>query len=1712
MQGRRFNRQTLTIGAVALIVLIAGALVLGGTDLFGTAGEQPTEEPPEVAQQPPTEQPSDDAGPAPAATEEPPGDQPPVEEPPPPPAQPPEDQPPPTEQPPVVEPPPPATEPPPVVEPPPPATEEPPVGDQPPADEKPPATEDVPLASTEEATEAPVEEPTAEPTEAPTEEPAEEPTAEPTEVATEEVTAEPTEEATEEPTAEPTEEPTEEPAALQAEADVMEPFALVDPEPVGGNPTCGSLGLPDGVTFDPPNPVSGYNAGPGTISWSFSAGAYQVNWSSTFGISAVIMKGGQVGANVYRYDPPALGDSGLITANNPSGQPADLSHLVFCYDEARVPQAAGGLDVTKVVDWNGVPVDGTQTFEICITGPSYPDGDCQSVGANGGTVSWPGLDAGDYTVTETDPGAVWTVSGSGVSVAIADDQTASATITNTHDPLPPPLDAYQIFISKAWLDASMNSTDAPALSGDFAITATSSIGQATCTWSGGSLGCSYTNQIPPALNNDGLWVPAGESYTVSEAGLPAGWYGISGVGTFPATWGSCDGTTCLHTVQNQSSAGGRVVVTKTVDWNGTTPDPTQTFEFCIFGPSFVSPPYNCQTVGPNGGTVSWADLMPGQYDVVESTLDPIWVVGPTRIQKATIIDVNTVELAYTNTYGSPSGPSLSVEGTCDMATGQVTFTLTNNGSAMSAGVPYTISNADGTIASGTTDALGAGASQTFLPPIQTGGGTMTFETTGTGGLYAYAEVDDCFAPGDPRGRVEVTKVVDWNGFTPDPSQTFEFCIFGPSFVDPPYNCQTVGANGGTVAWDNLLPGEYDIVESTLGTVWVVSPDRIQKAFVVGGDVIQLEYTNRYNPPNLVAEGTCDTATGQVTFTLTNTGSAMSDGVPYTIINDNGTIASGTTDALGAGGTQTFTVPVQVDGGTIVFATTGPEGLSTSAEVDDCLAPVNLDVSGTCDTATGQVTFTLTNTGQAMSAGVPYTITNDNGTIASGTTDALGPNESQTFTVPVQVDGGTIVFETTGTGGLYASAEIDDCLAPVNLDVSGTCDTATGQVTFTLTNTGQAMSAGVPYTISNDNGTIMSGTTDALAPNGSQIFLVPLQVDGGTVVFETTGTGGLYAYAEVDDCLAPVNLVAEGECDVATGQVTFTLTNLGQAMSSGVQYTIYTDNRDLQSGITDALGPNETQQFVVDARPNGATIYFMANGMLVPAETTDCFALDKVIFDAECTVDAVATFTITNNGGPMSQTAPYEIVNEDGDVVGSGSYQLGAGQSTSATVSGYYGEIRFNQPGAKTVTTYCAPPPPPPPPPPPTQTEEPEEPEATEEPPGPQGPVAVAQAVCGETTETGLNGFPVIGMNPEDCVDEPLPAPEWEPLEIGEAVCPDWFVYHTNMTGDWEVFRLGELLNNPGAEPNLTQGVGPRVYDVAPSRSPDAEWITFASNRDGNWEIYIGRADGSEQRRVTYNTTAIDIDPMWSPDGNWIVYDSARDGNWELYMINVGTGVEVRLTDDPGNDLNAFWAPDGTKLVFQSDRDGLWQVYELEIATLEVTRLSDGEGDDHDPQYSFDGEQVAFRSYRNGENSVIYKMDADGANVEAVSDLTADATNHAWSDDDSLIAYQSDLDGDLDIYVFEVETGETRLVTDNDIPDYAPTWWCQSPVLIFTSDITGDANIFDTPALPMDADPIDVLREASQLTTDEESDQFPENTPSEENASRQRSLPSPAKNR
>ena len=86
-------------------------------------------------------------------------------------------------------------------------------------------------------------------------------------------------------------------------------------------------------------------------------------------------------------------------------------------------------------------------------------------------------------------------------------------------------------------------------------------------------------------------------------------------------------------------------------------------------------------------------------------------------------------------------------------------------------------------------------------------------------------------------------------------------------------------------------------------------------------------------------------------------------------------------------------------------------------------------------------------------------------------------------------------------------------------------------------------------------------------------------------------------------------------------------------------------------------------------------------------------------------------------------------------------------------------------------------------------------------------------------------------------------------------------------------------------------------------------IAFSSDRDGNGEIYVMDADGSNLTRLT-NNPANDgfFGVAWSPDGTRIAFVSERDGNWEIYVMNAdGSGLS-RVTDNLAVDQNPAWSP------------------------------------------------------------------------------------------------------------------------------------------------------------------------------------------------------------
>jgi uncharacterized repeat protein (TIGR01451 family) len=131
--------------------------------------------------------------------------------------------------------------------------------------------------------------------------------------------------------------------------------------------------------------------------------------------------------------------SGVATVDNTEIPVEDEDDATVMVNPA---PTAGALNVTKQIGWGEAEMTSVN-FEICITGPSYPATDCQTVtDPNGQTVQWTNLIPGAYSVGENFPGGDWLVLGNDQTVTVLPGATAWATISNIYNSAgepPPPI-------------------------------------------------------------------------------------------------------------------------------------------------------------------------------------------------------------------------------------------------------------------------------------------------------------------------------------------------------------------------------------------------------------------------------------------------------------------------------------------------------------------------------------------------------------------------------------------------------------------------------------------------------------------------------------------------------------------------------------------------------------------------------------------------------------------------------------------------------------------------------------------------------------------------------------------------------------------------------------------------------------------------------------------------------------------------------------------------------------------------------------------------------------------------------------------------------------------------------------------------------------------------------------------------------------------------
>ncbi|NDJ78083.1 MAG: hypothetical protein GYB65_17685 [Chloroflexi bacterium] len=297
---------------------------------------------------------------------------------------------------------------------------------------------------------------------------------------------------------------------------------------------------------------------------------------------------------------------------------------------------------------------------------------------------------------------------------------------------------------------------------------------------------------------------------------------------------------------------------------------------------------------------------------------------------------------------------------------------------------------------------------------------------------------------------------------------------------------------------------------------------------------------------------------------------------------------------------------------------------------------------------------------------------------------------------------------------------------------------------------------------------------------------------------------------------------------------------------------------------------------------------------------------------------------------------------------------------------------------------------------------------------------------------------------------PLPLDTYALLVTGQRDGQDDWLYTMDGTGNRERsiplrFSSVESMSDTGV--TLL-----RVYDG--SYAPDGEQIVFTAylrevTIDAGAtvvveyeDIFVAPADGGVVRPLTTFEGDNARDPTWSPDGTQIAFASDVDGDYDIYIMAVDGGEPRRVLDNDAKDWQPTWSPDGRHLAFASDLEtsdsGLTEIWRVGVDGSELTRLTEARNSSFSPAWSpapatapgLDREMIAFISDRDESDADLYVMAADGsgsARLLTLNDERAEERDPTWSPDGRWIAFSSNRENSqYELYVVPL-TGPVEVV-------------------------------------------------------------------------------------
>jgi len=224
--------------------------------------------------------------------------------------------------------------------------------------------------------------------------------------------------------------------------------------------------------------------------------------------------------------------------------------------------------------------------------------------------------------------------------------------------------------------------------------------------------------------------------------------------------------------------------------------------------------------------------------------------------------------------------------------------------------------------------------------------------------------------------------------------------------------------------------------------------------------------------------------------------------------------------------------------------------------------------------------------------------------------------------------------------------------------------------------------------------------------------------------------------------------------------------------------------------------------------------------------------------------------------------------------------------------------------------------------------------------------------------------------------------------------------------------------------------------TSPTWSPDGKWIAYMSDYDGDeqWDIFLVSPKTGQVVNLTNTREIAEESPTWSPDGRYLAY-MVKPKTSSVFEIDVYDTVmrQVKhLTTGTAKDrmnVAPIWSPDGTFIVYtQEQAKGTdSNIFLVEVVSAQSTLLTphDGERTYSANDVSPDGKSVLITSNARDGYDNVGLLDIASKKIRWLTQDKWEISGERFSPDGRFLTYTANVDGNTDIYLYDISAGKAR---------------------------------------------------------------------------------------